>query len=594
MEKDHLSRKLAVILHADVVGSTLLVQQNESIAHERIQAIFRNFSETIKAYSGIAREIRGDALVAEFDRASDAVTAAFAFQVLNEEVNAALDDDIQPQLRMGISMGEVIIADNTITGTGVVLAQRLEQLADPGGVVVQGSVSETVPTRIPFEFESLGEQKLKGFDQPVRAFAVKLRSGEELPGPEANKTKYSANTKTLQVPDKPSIAVLPFENMSGDPEQEYFSDGITEDIITALSRVSDLMVVARNSTMAYKGKAIDAKHVGREQGVQYVLEGSVRKAGNRVRVSCQLIDAVTGIHKYADRFDRELEDIFLVQDEITKKVTVDLQVHLTSGEQARLWAGGTDNVAAWESALKADDLMARHIREENNAARVIAHNAVSLDPEYAAAWTTLGMTHWQDARWGWSESEDSSLKLAEDAARESERIDGNYPGTYTLLGLVYLAKRQHEQSIKMIERAVDLAPSHAASVALYAFSLLFSMRPDECIRQIKRAMRLSPIFPSWYLVPLAASYLLKGQQQLAYDALTSAIERDPESNLPRVWLVITLIDLGGYDESRKLAQQILDQEPGFSIGAWSQGLKFKDTSWNRKLEQNLSEANLPA
>jgi len=593
MEKDQLSRKLAVILHADVVGSTSLVQKDERLAHERIQAAFQQFSELIKTYGGIAREIRGDALVAEFDRASDAVTAALAFQVLNGGMNDTLEDDIQPQLRIGISLGEVIVADNTITGAGVVLAQRLEQLSESGGVVVQGSVSETVPTRMPFDFESLGERQLKGFDHPVRAFAVRLQPGKELPAPEETTNLQTSEPEDLQIPDKPSIAVLPFANMSGDPEQEYFSDGITEDIITALSRVSGLMVVARNSTMAYKDKVIDVKQVGGEQGVRYVLEGSVRKAGNRVRVSCQLVDAVTGLHKYADRFDRELDDIFLVQDEITRQVTVELQVHLTSGEQARLWAGGTDSIAAWESALKADDLMGRHIREENHEARAIAQNAISLDPDYAAAWSTLGMTHWQDARWGWSESKDSSLKLAEDAARESERIDGNYPGTYTLLGLVYLAKGQHEQSIKMMERAVDLAPSHAASVALYALSLLLSMRPEECIRQVKRAMRLSPIYPSWYFVPLGASYLLKKQQQLAYDALTSAIECDPESNLPRVWLVITLIDLGRYDESRKLAQQILDQEPGFSIDAWSQGLNFKDLSWNRKLEQNLRDANLP-
>jgi adenylate cyclase len=587
------TRKLAVLLHADVISSTALVQLNETVAHQRIQDAFQRFSQTITQHNGTTQEIRGDALVAEFSRASDAVTAALDFQSTNTAHNEGISDEIRPELRVGIAMGEVVVADNTVTGEGIVLAQRLEQLAEPGGTCVQGAVYETIPRRLPFEYENLGERELKGFDHPVRAFAVRLQPGKELPAPEETTNLQTSEPEDLQIPDKPSIAVLPFANMSGDPEQEYFSDGITEDIITALSRVSGLMVVARNSTMAYKDKVIDVKQVGREQGVRYVLEGSVRKAGNRVRVSCQLVDAVTGLHKYADRFDRELEDIFLVQDEITKKVTVDLQVHLTSGEQARLWAGGTDNVAAWESALKADDLMARHILEENKAARVIAQNAVSLDPEYAAAWTTLGMTHWQDARWGWSESKDSSLKLAEDAARESERIDGNYPGTYTLLGLVYLAKGQHEQSIKMMERAVDLAPSHAASVALYALSLLLSMRPEECIRQVKRAMRLSPIYPSWYFVPLGASYLLKEQQQLAYDALTSAIECDPESNLPRVWLVITLIDLGRYDESRKLAQQILDQEPGFSIDAWSQGLNFKDTSWNRKLEQNLRDANLP-
>jgi class 3 adenylate cyclase len=217
MEQDHLTRKLAVILHADVVGSTLLVQQNETLAHERIQAAFHNFSDTIKTYGGIARELRGDALVAEFERASDAVPAALAFQVLNEEINSKLDDDIQPQLRIGISLGEVIIADNTITGAGVVLAQRLEQLADPGGVVVQGSVSETVPARMPFEFESLGEQMLKGFDQPVRAFAARLQPGKELPAPEIIATPQSAGPEGLQVHDKPSIAVLPFTNMSDDP-----------------------------------------------------------------------------------------------------------------------------------------------------------------------------------------------------------------------------------------------------------------------------------------------------------------------------------------------------------------------------------------
>jgi TolB-like protein/class 3 adenylate cyclase/tetratricopeptide (TPR) repeat protein len=593
MERDQLSRKLAVILHADVVGSTLLVQQNETLAHERIQAAFNYFSETIKNYGGITRELRGDALVAEFERASDAVPAALAFQVLNEALNSKLDDDIQPQLRIGVSLGEVIIADNTITGAGVVLAQRLEQLADSGGVVVQGSVSETVPARLPFEFESLGEQKLKGFDQPVKAFAVKLRSGEELPGPEANKVTYSANPKTLQVPDKPSIAVLPFDNMSGDPEQEYFSDGITEDIITALSRVSGLLVVARNSTMVYKGKSVDVKLVGREQGVRYALEGSVRKAGNRVRVSCQLIDTVTGLHKYAERFDRELDDIFQVQDEITRQVTVELQVHLTSGEQARLWAGGTANIAAWESALKADDLMARHIREENHQARAKAQNAISLDPEYAAAWSTLGMTHWEDARWGWSESKDASLELAESAARESERIDSNYPGTYSLLGLIFLARGQHKKSIEKMEQAVNLAPNHAASVALYALALHLSMRPDECIRQMKRAMRLSPVYPYWYIVPLAGSHLLRGEPQLAHDALVTAIEREPGSALPRVWLTITLVELGRRDESREQAKQVIDLDPGFSIAAWSRGIAFEDISWNRKLEQSLRDANLP-
>lgn len=579
------SRKLAVLLHADVVDSTTLVRLDETLAHARIQDAFERFSQTITQHNGTAQEIRGDALVAEFSRASDAVAAALEFQNANASHNAELADEIRPDLRIGIALGEVVVADNTITGEGIVLAQRLEQLAEPGGTCIQGAVYETIPKRLPFEYENLGEQELKGFDEPIKVYTVKQQIEPNAP--------IQQKELTLNRAEKPSIAVLPFDNMSGDPEQEYFGDGITEDIITALSRVSGLLVVARNSTMVYKDKSVDVKQVGREQGVRYVLEGSVRKAGNRVRVSCQLIDAVTGLHKYAERFDRELDDIFLVQDEITKQVTVELQVHLTTGEQARLWAGGTTSVAAWESALKADDLMGRHIREENYEARATAQNAIALDPEYAAAWSTLGMTHWEDARWGWSESKNTSLELAENAARESERIDKNYPGTYSLLGMIYLARGQHNQSIEMMERAVSLAPSHAASVALYALALHLSMRPDDCIRQMKRAMRLSPVYPYWYMVPLAGSYLQRGDPQLAHDALIEAIKREPGSNLPRVWLTITLAELGRRDESREQAHQVLGLDPGFSIAAWSTGIEFEDISWNRKLEQNLRDANLP-
>ena len=336
---DHHSRKLAVLLHADVVGSTELVQRDESVAHERIQDSFRRFSETIKAYGGITQEIRGDALVAEFARASDAVTAAIAFQIENTGSNAQLEDDIQPQLRIGISLGEVIVADNTITGAGVVLAQRLEQLAAPGGVVVQGSVSETVPRRLPFDFDSLGEQSLKGFDQPVRAFIVRGKPDAVIPGPElpiadTGPGDVAADNfeerPSLEFSDKPSIAVLPFDNMSGDPEQEYFADGIAEDVITALSRFHDLLVIARNSSFTYRGMSADVRQVGRELDVLYVLEGSVRVVGNRVRITAQLVEALTGNHIWAERFDRSLEDVFEVQDEITALVaaTVGQQVHV--------------------------------------------------------------------------------------------------------------------------------------------------------------------------------------------------------------------------------------------------------------------------
>ena len=354
MGKEHLSRKLAVLLHADVVGSTSLVQKNEILAHERIQETFRRFSESIRNHGGVALEIRGDALVAEFARTSDAVSASLAFQIDNTAHNEQLTDDIRPELRIGIAMGEVVVANNTVTGEGIVLAQRLEQLARPGGTCIQAAAYETLPKRLPFEYDNLGEQPVKGFDEPVRVYTVRLKAGAVVPEPEAS---GQLDTPALELPDKPSIAVLPFTNMSDDPEQEFFSDGITEDIITALSRISAMLVIARNSTFIYKGKAVDVKQVGREQGVRYVLEGGVRKAGNRVRITAQLIDASTGQHRWADRYDRDLEDIFAVQDEITQKIVTELDVHLHSGEQVRLWSSGTGNLEAWECVRLGSDLL---------------------------------------------------------------------------------------------------------------------------------------------------------------------------------------------------------------------------------------------
>ena len=248
-------------MHADIVGSTALVHKNEALAHQRIQDTFRRFSETIATHGGIAHEIRGDALVAEFSKASDAVSAAVDFQATNATHNQTLADEIRPIIRVGVAMGEVVVADNTVTGAGIVLAQRLEQLAEPGGVCIQGAAYETVPKRLPFTYENLGEKELKGFDESVRVYAVR----------EALATSSPESEASTELPEEPSIAVLPFTNMSGDPEQEFFSDGITEDIITALSRISGLLVVARNSTMVYKGEAVDVKQVGREQGVRYVL-----------------------------------------------------------------------------------------------------------------------------------------------------------------------------------------------------------------------------------------------------------------------------------------------------------------------------------
>jgi len=609
MERDQLSRKLAVILHADVVGSTSLVQINETLAHERIQTAFRNFSETIRTYGGLAHEIRGDALVAEFERASDAVAAALAFQVLNEEFNSSLRDEIQPGLRIGISLGEVVVADNTITGAGVVLAQRLEQLADSGGVVVQGSVSETTPTRMPFDFEYLGEQVLKGFDQPVRAFSVCLQPGKVMPAPDLNSvsqavglndspvpSKLSAEAyealigERLELPEKPSIAVLPFQNMSGDPDQEYFADGMSEDILTALSRVPELVVIARNSTFAYKGRAVDVRQVGQELGVRHVLEGSIRKSGNRMRITAQLVDAMSGDHIWAERYDRNIEDIFEIQDEITRNIVVELQVKLCAGELSRLTASGTDNIEAWELVMRAGVLVEAHSRDDTMLAKQLTRKALELDKNYPHAWIILGWVYWQESVFKWSSDPEKSMQMASDATQNAISADKNNPAGYSLLGNIAMVRGDRKQAIELCERAAEIAPGNSYSLAYLANVLIDSGQIKEGIQKMKRAIRLCPFPPEWFFTLLGTGFHLSGNNEAAIIALDLAVERGPRSYLPRLWLASTLVELGRLEEARATSKAVLEIEPEFSVVSWAGS--FNSDS-HARLKDNLLTAGFP-
>jgi adenylate cyclase len=595
MAKDRLSSKLAVILHADVVGSTLLVQQNETLAHERIQGAFHRFSETIRTYGGIAREIRGDALVAEFDRASDAVTAAIAFQAKNEACNKSLDVDIRPSLRIGISLGEVIVADGTITGTGVVLAQRLEQLAEPGGVVVQGSVSETVPTRMPFEFESMGERILKGFDQPVRAFAVNLRSGEELPTSEGIAVLKIERPRSFQVPDLPSIAVLPFTNMSADPEQDFFADGMAEDIITALSKVSSLMVIARNSTFTYKGKAVDVRQVGQDQGVRYVLEGGVRKAGSRVRITAQLVDASTGKHLWAERYDRDLEDIFAVQDEITRKIVSELDVHLRVGEMARLWSGGTGNLEAWECVRMGVDLLDGYRAVDVSKALRLAQKAIELDPVFAEAWVLMSSCNWHA-----QEQPDISEKERErclESAREHDhralQIDPSCAIALAHLALNDLHLRKYDDALRNANKSVKFGPNNAIVVAISAAIMVKCGQPQKALERIQKAMRLSPVYPWWFLMMLGQSSRLLGMIEVAIDAYKEIIRLDLDSLEGHIGLAQILGESGKTIEASASAANLLRVNPEFSISEYVGNLAYSDPAENLRFAEGLRNAGLP-
>jgi len=593
---DHLFRKLAVILHADVVGSTTLVQQNETLAHERIQATFRRFSETIKSYNGIAHELRGDALVAEFERASDAIEAALAYQAANTEINAKLEDNIQPQMRIGISLGEVVIADNTITGAGVVLAQRLEQLAEAGGVCIQGAAYETVPQRLPFEYRSLGEQQVKGFKEPVRAYTVSLKPDEEIPAPEPTSAasmgiyERAKNSRlrvgavvvvviagillawwqpwvTPEAPaptsEQPSIAVLPFQTLSEEPNQDYFSDGVTNDIITDLSKFSNLMVIASNSVFTYKGKSVDVKRVGEELGVRYVLEGSIQRVGNRVRINAQLIDAATNSHLWADRYDFEIDDIFRVQDEITSTVVTSLQVILTEDEKELGAINLTDSIEAYDLYLRGRTYL-KGTKRSHLEARKLFDKAIKLDPGFAAAYAEKSFTYFSSFIMPMSRNP-KILERALENAQKAVEADDKLPLAHARLAWAFFSTRQHAKAIASARRAVALGPNNAEAYAQLGNILNWSGTPVEGKQNIEKAMRLNPYYPYYYLFYLGQSFYLLSENERAIELMNRVITRAPTFLPVRRHLAVLFGEQGEITKAKAQAKEILRIFPGSSI-----------------------------
>jgi TolB-like protein/Tfp pilus assembly protein PilF len=399
--------------------------------------------------------------------------------------------------------------------------------------------------------------------------------------------------EALSLPDIPSIAVLPFTNLSTEPEQEYFADGIADDIITTLSKIPKLFIVARDSTFTYRGQSIDVKQVGREQGVRYVLEGSVRKTANRVRVTAQLIDATLGHHLWAERYDCILDDIFKVQDDITKKVTTELQVRLTEGEAARVWSKGTSNIEAWEKIIRAFPLTDHHVREHNAEARRLADEAVRLDPTYATAWVTLGWTHWEDALWGWSDSRESSMKAALSCAQRALKCDPENPEALVLLGCIYMEKKNAGKATELGKQAVALSPNNAGNVALAAMVMIFGGEPKNGLPLVKRAMRLSPVYPQWFYLMVGIVHHIVGDHHRALGVFRECVAKEPETTVHRIWLTSALVETGQGEEAEHLAAEILEIDPDFKTSRWLARLSADDHLVNR-LSSNLVEAGLPS
>jgi adenylate cyclase len=436
------------------------------------------------------------------------------------------------------------------------VAARLEGLAEPGGICISAAVFEQVKGKAKIDCEDLGEQRLKNIAEPVRAYRVVLDSGR-------SRTPM-ASSPSPAAPGRPSIAVLPFDNMSGDPEQDFLADGLAEDIITALSKVSELFVIARNSSFAYKGKSPDIRQVAEELGVRTVLEGSVRKAGNRVRITAQLIEAATGHHLWAERYDRDLADLFELQDEITGEVVTALQVQLTEGEQVAIRRRQTKNMAAWESYSRGLTLLRRFNRQDNVRARELLERAVELDPEFAVAWSLLGWSHYNDVRFGWIESA-GALEKADEFIKRSLSLDDSQPDAHAVAGLIAVIRRRHEDALSYGERAVELGPNIADCYGMLAATLVYCGRPDEALGRIERAMRLSPFYPDWYLGIAGLVYRALGRFDEAIAADKERLARNPDNIFSDFRLAAIYEQTGRHDEACSHVAQALRKHPHLNL-----------------------------
>jgi adenylate cyclase len=582
-----MERRLAAILAADMVGYSRLMAADEAGTIER-QKIHRAalIDPKIAQYGGRIVKTTGDGMLVEFPSVVDAVQCAVEIQRAMPKRETEVPDDQRIRYRMGINLGDIVIEGDDILGDGVNVAARLESLSETEGLCISDVVYQNIQGKLGLDFEDLGEQALKNMERKVRAWnwskTASTTAGQAKPSP-----------GPLPLPDKPSIAVLPFTNMSDDPEQEYFADGICEDIITALSKIPKLFVVARNSTFTYKGHAVDVKQVGREQGVQYVLEGSVRRSGNRLRITAQLIDAVSGHHIWAQRYDRVLQDLFELQDEITREVTSALQVELTEGEQARLWASGTQIHEAWEIFIQVPGLIQSHRKEDIFQARRLAERALQLDENYAGAWTWLGWSHFEEVFHNWSESPDISLELAKDAAARSLSIDDSNPDTFALLTFIELSLRNYDRALEFSQRAVALGPNNSFAAGVAANVALFCNKPEDLAVLVKKAMRLCPIYPAWYAGDLAWAYLLMDRHGDAIDTAQKAVRIDPDYVYTYMVLAIALAELGREKEAREAAENIRRIEPDYTLRTFAETQPFQDVEVLDRHVDGLRKAGLP-
>ena len=627
MTEERAKRKLSGILSADAVGYSRLMQKDEASTIVILAESKELMSKLIHQYRGRVVDAPGDNLLAEFGSVVDATECAVKIQQELKAKNAERPDNRKMPFRIGVNLGDGVEEADRIYGDGVNIAARLEGLAQPGGICISRTAYDHVKNKLALGYEYLGEHSVKNIAEPVRVYRVlmepeaagKVIGEKKFLGRVSRRAAISAiiillivaggvigwniylqQSKKVEpasldkmaypLPDKPSIAVLPFDNLSGDPAQEYFSDGITEEIITALSMVPKLFVIARNSTFTYKGKPVKIKQVSEDLGVRYVLEGSVRKVENQVRITAQLIDAIKGYHLWAERYDRELKDIFAIQDEITMKIITALRVKLTEGEQAAFRIKSPTNLDAYLKYLEAREYATDFNRDTNIKARKLAEETIALDPSFQGGYAVLSQVEFFDVWLRLSKSPKESMMRAIKLAKKAIAIEDSPEPHRTLAG-VYVYIRKYDEAIAEGKKAIELDPNSANAHGSLGYVLWMSDMPQEAIPILKRAIRLNPYPPSRYFHNLAFSYILLGKYEEGIEAAIKGVQIEPNDIFSHFPLLYGYFLSGREEEARAQAAEIRRINPKFCIR--SGPAAHKNPEFTAHYRNALRKAGIP-
>jgi len=581
------NRKLQAILAADVAGYSRLMREDDEATVALLESCRAVFRDKIEAGRGRIVDMAGDSVLAVFEAATQAVASALDIQSDLELRNDALPDARRMRFRIGINLGEIIERpDGTVYGDGVNVAARLESIGEPGGVCISGSVYDQVKLRLKGVCEFLGEHQVKNMVEPVRAYRI----GQETQAA----ARPAAHPPALDLPDKPSIAVLPFNNMSGDPEQEFFADGIVESVTATLSRVRSFFVIARNSAFRYKGRAIDVAQVGRELGVRYVLEGSVQKAGGRVRITVQLIDATSGAHVWADHVDGTLEDVFELQDRITERVAGAIQPSIRLAEVERARRKRPQDLGAYDYTMRAMPQVWALEKEASARALELLAQALALDPDYPLALSLAGWCHAQRAVYNWTDdialARTQGLRYAEKAAEQG----GEDPLILAVLGAVHTVLRNQGTARVMLERAVTIDPNAAWAWSRLGWVENYSDRPERALPHFERALRLSPLDPMNFnnYVGMGSAHEIAQRYDQAVACYRRALQERPHAYWILRNLAASLAGAGRMDEGAVEFRRLMEAYPDLSAEKFKQAMVFTPATLERMCA-NLRELGLP-